>query len=679
MRLSDDVRNIKGVGLKNERILRDFGIDNVGNLINIFPKKYIDYTKIISISNLRTGNVSFKAKFKNIISRRVKRGLHLTEAVAYDRDSSVKVVWFNQPYRSKNLKLGTEYLINGTFELSNNRLQIINPSIELNNDISSLSYMVAPVYSQKYGLRQGLIKNLIRNVFENDLLINEILPDKILNEFNLISRHQALRELHIPTSKELLNKAIIRMGFEEVYILMLASHYHRKLNEKSKSPVIQFNLKLVKDFINQLPFQLTDSQKKVLWQIYQDIQTEEPTNRLIEGDVGSGKTVVAAMAGLMAVHQNFKVAFIAPTEILASQHFDTIYNFFKGIGYEGNIKLLTSNTTKKEKKEIIELLTTKKPFFLVGTHALIQQNIKWINLGLLIIDEQHRFGVEQRQAIIKNSNTMPHIILLTATPIPRTLALTLYGELNISRLEPRNNKKNSSIESEIVSPNSLKQVFDFASEQVEKGRQVYVVCPVIKDSGDKSIKSVEYIYDFLRNGPFSKFSVGFIHGKLKSQEKDTIMLEYKKRKIDILVSTTVIEVGIDVPNATVMIIFDANRFGLAQLHQLRGRVGRGQHKGYCFLVNSDSLKPSQRLIAMQNSNNGYELAELDLKIRGPGAIYGTLQHGALDLNFANINDINLLKKVKSAVDNYPEISDNMVEYKELRKKVVAAGKLLFFN
>lgn len=678
MRLSDDIRLIKGVGLKNEQSLKSLGIHNIGNLINIFPKKYIDYTKITSISRIRPGNVSFKAKFKNIYSKRVRRGLHITEAIAYDKNSSVKVVWFNQPYREKNLKKNIEYLINGKFELSNNRLQIINPSVELNDDISGLKYMVVPVYSQKYGIRQNLIAKLLKNAFEDELIIDEILPDIILNDFNLISRDQALKELHFPSNKDLLNKAINRMGFEEIYILMLASHYHRKLNEKSKSPTIKFDLKLVKDFINQLPFQLTNSQKKVLWQIYQDIEKEEPANRLIEGDVGSGKTIVAAMAGLMAIHQNFKVAFVAPTEILASQHYETIYHFFKGIGYEANIKLLTSSTSKKEKMEMIKLISTKKPFFLIGTHALIQQNIKWINLGLLIIDEQHRFGVEQRQAIIKNSNTMPHVILLTATPIPRTLALTLYGELSISRLEARNNREQR-IQSEIVSPNSLKRVFDFTSKQVEQGRQVYVVCPVVKDSDNKSLNSVEYIYEFLRKGPFSEFSIGFIHGKLKSDEKDTIMLEYKKRKIDILVSTTVIEVGIDVPNATVIIIFDANRFGLAQLHQLRGRVGRGQYKGYCFLVNSDSLKPSKRLIAMENSTNGYELAELDLEIRGPGAIYGTLQHGALDLNFANINDINLLKKVKSAVDNYPEISDNMVKYDELRKKVSAAGKLLFFN
>lgn len=678
MRLSDDIRLIKGVGLKNEQSLKSLGIHNIGNLINIFPKKYIDYTKITSISRIRPGNVSFKAKFKIINSKRVRRGLHITEAIAYDKNSSVKVVWFNQPYREKNLKKNIEYLINGKFELSNNRLQIINPSVELNDDISGLKYMVVPVYSQKYGIRQNLIAKLLKNAFEDELIIDEILPDIILNDFNLIPRDQALKEIHFPSNKDLLNKAINRMGFEEIYILMLASHYHRKLNEKSKSPTIKFDLKLVKDFINQLPFQLTNSQKKVLWQIYQDIEKEEPANRLIEGDVGSGKTIVAAMAGLMAIHQNFKVAFVAPTEILASQHYETIYHFFKGIGYEANIKLLTSSTSKKEKMEIIKLISTKKPFFLIGTHALIQQNIKWINLGLLIIDEQHRFGVEQRQAIIKNSNTMPHVILLTATPIPRTLALTLYGELSISRLEARNNIEQR-IQSEIVSPNSLKRVFDFTSKQVEQGRQVYVVCPVVKDSGNKSLNSVEYIYEFLRKGPFSEFSIGFIHGKLKSDEKDTIMLEYKKRKIDILVSTTVIEVGIDVPNATVIIIFDANRFGLAQLHQLRGRVGRGQYKGYCFLVNSDSLKPSKRLIAMENSTNGYELAELDLEIRGPGAIYGTLQHGALDLNFANINDINLLKKVKSAVDNYPEISDNMVKYDELRKKVSAAGKLLFFN
>lgn len=678
MRLSDDIRLIKGVGLKNEQSLKSLGIHNIGNLINIFPKKYIDYTKITSISRIRPGNVSFKAKFKIINSKRVRRGLHITEAIAYDKNSSVKVVWFNQPYREKNLKKNIEYLINGKFELSNNRLQIINPSVELNDDISGLKYMVVPVYSQKYGIRQNLIAKLLKNAFEDELIIDEILPDIILNDFNLIPRDQALKEIHFPSNKDLLNKAINRMGFEEIYILMLASHYHRKLNEKSKSPTIKFDLKLVKDFINQLPFQLTNSQKKVLWQIYQDIEKEEPANRLIEGDVGSGKTIVAAMAGLMAIHQNFKVAFVAPTEILASQHYETIYHFFKGIGYEANIKLLTSSTSKKEKMEIIKLISTKKPFFLIGTHALIQQNIKWINLGLLIIDEQHRFGVEQRQAIIKNSNTMPHVILLTATPIPRTLALTLYGELSISRLEARNNREQR-IQSEIVSPNSLKRVFDFTSKQVEQGRQVYVVCPVVKDSDNKSLNSVEYIYEFLRKGPFSEFSIGFIHGKLKSDEKDTIMLEYKKRKIDILVSTTVIEVGIDVPNATVIIIFDANRFGLAQLHQLRGRVGRGQYKGYCFLVNSDSLKPSKRLIAMENSTNGYELAELDLEIRGPGAIYGTLQHGALDLNFANINDINLLKKVKSAVDNYPEISDNMVKYDELRKKVSAAGKLLFFN
>lgn len=678
MKLSDKVTSIKGVGKANNEKLSKSGIHTVFDLINIYPIKYSDFTGAKSIKELRPGSVCFKAFFKNISSRRGKRGIHITEAIAYDEHSAVKVVWFNQSYRANSISIKEKYLISGNYELSNNRLQIINPSIEIENDSNILKSLIVPSYSKKYGLSDKLITKLIKNCFESDLEIPEILPGEIILKYQLMTRYSALKEIHLPSGKNMLDKSKYRLGFEEVYILMLASYFHKKQFNKIISPKIEFHLDSVNKFLNNLDFKLTTSQKKVLWQIYKDISSENPSNRLVEGDVGSGKTVIAAMAGMMSNIRKYKTALIAPTELLAQQHFETIRNFFKKTSLKDNIKLLTSKSKKLEKQDIINSLVSDEPVFIIGTHALLSSKIKWKNLGLLIIDEQHRFGVEQRQEIIKNSDTMPHILMLTATPIPRTLALTLYGELSISTLESRPSQ-HKNIKTEVVSPNSVDQMFNKIKDQLNYGRQIYIVCPVITEGLNSKLQSAESIYLRLKKSVFQNYKVGLLHGKMKSEDKEKIMKEYLDHKIDVLVSTTVIEVGIDVPNASSIIIYDANRFGLAQLHQLRGRVGRGQHKGYCYLVLSDSLNPPKRLNALSELNSGFDLAELDLKLRGPGAIYGTLQHGSLDLRLANINDITLLKVVRSAIYDNLKISDNVVKYKELNKKVISAGKLLFFN
>jgi ATP-dependent DNA helicase RecG len=471
----------------------------------------------------------------------------------------------------------------------------------------------------------------------------EILPLSVIKKNNLMGYHEAIEKIHFPSSASDIEKAETRLGFNEVFELMLASLLNKQENEHEKSLSIPFRQTLARNFVKNLPFKLTDSQRIVVWRIYQDLQGTQPMNRLVEGDVGSGKTVVAAMAAIMAIKQDFQVAFMAPTEILARQHADTIYRFLQPLGLNDTVGLLVGGMPTVAKTKARKAIATGKMKMIIGTQTLIQESINMDRLGLIIIDEQHRFGVEQRKALMAKAGHMPHVLSLTATPIPRSLALVVYGELDISILS-----------------------------QKPVGRQAFIVCPLITENDFDLSQSAEKVYDRLSHHEFKHRKLGLLHGRMASAQKTKVLEDFLNRKIDILIATTVVEVGIDIPNANCILIESAERFGLAQIHQLRGRVGRAGQQAYCFLVTSDNNPPSRRLTTLETVNDGFRLAEIDLKLRGPGAVYGVAQHGQLDLRFAELSDHKLIAAASESAGEFIKSGENLLKYGVLAEHV---GKL----
>jgi ATP-dependent DNA helicase RecG len=668
MELHSPVTEAKGVGEELAKKLAVLGVRTVGQLIDYLPRRYEDYSEVVAIRDAKPGPVTIKAVVKQAAGRYVRRGMHLTEAVVSDETGSMRIIWFNQPYRAAALKSGAEYYFSGLFELSHQRLQITNPSAELVSDFTVNTARIVPVYRETKGITSKQIRKIVANCQRVMQQLPETLPAWLVTEQKLLSRSEATLAMHFPESTEQLAEAKRRLGFEEVFELSLASLLNKQEITADASLAIPFDDRLAKKFVSHLPFRLTDAQRKAVWQIYLDMQAEHPMNRLVEGDVGSGKTVVATMAAVMAVQSGYQVAFMAPTELLARQHADTIYKLLQPLRLESQLTLLVGALSSVQKKQAHAAIASGKARFIVGTNALIQEKVDMHKLGLVIIDEQHRFGVEQRKELMAKAGHMPHLLSLTATPIPRSLALTLYGELDISILDAKPAGRQP-VHTEIVSPNSVEPVYADIRMELAAGRQMFVVCPLISESDVLNAHSAEKIYEQVSKKEFKDFRVGLLHGKMKADEKNAIMAQFVAHGLDVLVATTVIEVGVDVPNASVMMIQSAERFGLAQLHQLRGRVGRGGHKAYCYLMMSDSSAPSRRLRALESSNDGFRLAELDLELRGPGAIYGQMQHGALDLRVAKLTDAQLIAAARKSAAKFIEKAENLVKYKELNDRV----------
>lgn len=667
MDLQSDITFLKGVGTAVAAKFAVIGVNTIADLIFNLPRRYEDYSVMTPITNLTPGDISIRASIKPGTSRYIKRGMHITEATASDESGSVRIVWFNQPYREQSLKPGAEYFISGPYEFRSGRLSITNPSIELASEFPINTARIVPVYRETKGLTSRQIRAAVAQTTALIDALPETLPPVILTQQKFMSHAAAIKTLHFPEHMHEIAAARRRFGFEEIFSLSLAGLLNKQAAKQDISLVIPFDQQLAQDFVAHLPFTLTDEQKKVIWRIYQDMQLPHPMNRLIEGDVGSGKTVVAAMAAIMAIKQGFQVALMAPTEILARQHANTIYSLLEPLGLSASVTLLTGSLSAAQKKRAHSDIANGNSSFIIGTHALIQENVSMQKLGLIIIDEQHRFGVEQRKTLQKKAGHMPHVIHLTATPIPRSLALTLYGELDISIITKKPGGRQPT-QTEICSPNSRESLYKKIEAELATGRQMFVVCPLITDSDTIEARSAEEAFADMTKS-FKHRSVGLLHGKMKAQEKTDIMQEFLDKKLDILVSTTVIEVGVDVPNASIMLIESAERFGLAQIHQLRGRVGRGGHKGYCYLMLSDSKPASKRLRALESSNDGFKLAELDLELRGPGALYGHSQHGALDLRVANLTDVQLISQARQAAEEFIESGESLVKYKQLALQV----------
>ncbi len=658
------VENLTSVGKTTAKLLHKIGIDRVSDLIDYFPFRYDDFSQVVKVKDLLPNQiVTIKGKIILISNRRsFKKRMTITEALLEDETGSIKVIWFNQPFLIKNLKAGDEIFIAGRVTFDNLGLQFVSPSYEKNSSQAGLNTgKIVPIYSLTGRLTQKQLRFLIDIALKSVRQIAEWLPKEIIKNNKLISIAQALQEIHFPTSFVKLEKARYRLKFNEFFLIQLQSQRLKDYLAKVKAPQIKFREAEIKKFVAVLPFSLTADQKKSAWQILLDLEKEKPMNRLLEGDVGSGKTVVAALAILNVILNGYQTVLMAPTEILAKQHFNSLRDFFSNFNF--NIALFTSSEqlqndqlAMSNKKQILEQIKNGSINLIIGTHALIQDNVKYKNLGLVIIDEQHRFGVEQRKKIKEKNNNKktPHFLSMTATPIPRSLALILYGDLDLSIIKemPRGRKK---IITRLVAEKDRLKAYNFIRQEINQGKQVFVICPLIDPSDKLGVKSVKEEFKKLDQNIFPEFEIGLLHGKLKAAEKEKIMSEFKANKIKILVSTSVIEVGIDIPNATIMMIEGSERFGLAQLHQFRGRVGRGEHQSYCFLFTDDSsTKTTQRLNALVKSADGFALAEYDLKFRGPGEVYGTRQSGLPDLKIASLNDLELINLTKKEAVNFFE-------------------------
>lgn len=677
MDLVSPLEKVKGVGVKTGGQFALAGIHTVEDLITFLPRTYEDFSEVVNISDIHPGKMTIKARCEKIATRPVRRGLRITTATLVDDTSKLQAVWFNQPYRTTQLaKVSDEFYFSGEFEFNYNKYQLTNPSAEKVGDMPIQTDRLLPVYRAIKGLKSQLVRKILAELRPLMTMLPETLPEQIIKNERLLSRSEALLGMHFPKTTDDIAKARERLAFEELFQLLLASQLNRQENAKLVGWHIPFNQKVVADFVKELPFDLTGAQRRAAWEIVQDFERNTPMNRLLQGDVGSGKTVVAGLAARSSASAGFQSALMAPTEILANQHAETLSRLLAP--FDVRVGLLTGNVKGAARKMLYEQIANGYVEVVVGTHALIQEGVTFHQLGFVVIDEQHRFGVKQRQELLKKSKHMPHLLAMTATPIPRSLALTVYGELDISILNelPKGRKP---IKTKIWSPNSRAQLYEMVDAEIAAGRQAYVICSLIDDNADNEVKSVQSEYKRLQNSIFKHRRIGLLHGKMKSEEKDEVMMKFAANELDILVSTTVVEVGVDVPNATVMLIEDADRFGLSQLHQLRGRVGRSSHQSYCYLITSGSSKPTQRLREVEKSNDGFHLADVDLKLRGPGEIYGRSQHGALNLQIATLSDTKLIARAQKQAKLFTTSNLDLLQYKQLAAQVEQYQRLTTLN
>ncbi len=680
MKLTTPLEQIKGVGPKTAQALAAAGLKTISDALGFLPRAYDDYSTAVNIADLQPGKVTVKARCESVSTRIVRRGLRITTAVLADKSGKVKAVWFNQPYREMQLKSDAEFIFSGQFGMQYNRYQINNPSVELVKEIAKTAAEnnsgIQPVYKSIKNLRPKTVQDLMKNIRPIMDFLPETLPENIIQRQKLVSRSEAIKFLHAPKTHEEISRGRERLAFEELFEMILAAQFNKQEQTRLTGWKITFNKPVVKSFVDQLPFPLTNAQRRAAWQILQDLESDHPMNRLLQGDVGSGKTVVAGLVAAEVAKAGFQTAIMAPTEILAQQHAKTLDELLSPFGV--SVALLTGHVKGAARNQLLDNLASGNIDVVVGTHALIQEKVAYHKLGFAVIDEQHRFGVKQRQALLEKSDFMPHLLSMTATPIPRSLALTLYGELDISILDELPSGRQP-IQTKIWSPASAPKLYESIENELAKGRQAYVICPLIDDNPDNDKKSVEAEYNKLSKTIFSHRRVGLLHGKLPAEEKAEVMQKFADGELDMLVSTTVVEVGVNVPNATVMLIENADNFGLSQLHQLRGRVGRGKHQSFCHLMMSGHDKPSQRLREIEKSQDGFYLAEVDLKLRGPGEIYGKMQHGDLNLKIASLADTALIARAQAEAERFVKEGQDLLQYNHLAHAVSRYQRLTVLN
>lgn len=671
MNLNSSLGLVRGVGEKTLEKFENANLRTIGDILEFFPRKYEDFASLTDLSEIKPGKVLFKARAEKISIRRVRRGMTITEAILTDGKEKIKAIWFNQPYRVKQLQDEEDFFFSGKFEFNYNRYQITNPSVmkreELpkNQNFSGEDGEIVPIYRQKNGLKTEVIRKTLAELKPLMRILPETLPEIVVRKEKMISHAQAIEWVHFPQTAQQFDLALDRLAFEEIFELILASRLNKIENEQLKSYKIEPKIRDVKNFVEKLPFELTPSQRFASWEIMQNMAQNQPMNRLLQGDVGSGKTTVAAISALNAVKNGYQVAVFAPTEILAQQLAD---NFSKTLSWADiSVGFLSGKVKGNARKTLYENLKKGNLDILVGTSAIIQEKVEFLNLGLVIIDEQHRFGVVQRQKILEKSHQkMPHLLAMTATPIPRSLQLTLFGDLSVSILKEKP-KGRKPVQTEIISPASRAPMNSKIKTEISNGRQAFVIVPAISEGSNDEIKSVETEFKRLKRD-FKEFRILQLHGKMKSEEKEQVMADFLAKKADILLSTTVIEVGVDIPNASVIVIENADRFGLSQLHQLRGRVGRGGGDAFCYLIMSSNAKPPQRLQEISKTDDGFVLAEKDLELRGAGEIYGKAQSGEINLEFASIGDMKMISRAQLAVDFLFENQKEWQEYLSRKPK-----------
>jgi len=707
MQLSTPIEEIPRIGPQYQKRLKRMGIKTIRDLLSHFPHRYEDFSNIIPIAQADAGGpFSFQGKILEIRNLRTfRKKMIITQATLGDESGKIKVIWFNQPYLINTLKKDEFVCLAGKVTKKNSSKYLSNPAYEKirnwkleigNSDLTHTGRLI-PVYPETEGVSSKWLRFIIKPLLTKfGDKIPDSLPAKIIKENNFFPIEKALWQIHFPDSLKKAEEAKRRFSFEEIFIISLFVLRERMKLMKENAMAMPINIELIKKFTEGLPFNLTNDQRKSAWQALKDMEKNRPMNRLLEGDVGSGKTMVAMIAALNAVKAGYQMAFMAPTEILAKQHFKTFSQFLKKSKI--NIGLITGKESyfkskKIPRKELLEKTKLGETDILIGTHALIQNpknlkgtlGVKFKNLALVVIDEQHRFGVEQRARLCQGpsagyTKTIPHFLSMTATPIPRTLALTIYGDLDISLIQelPKGRKK---IITKVIPPKKRKEAYDFIREQIKEGRQAFVICPRIEPANNlqlttdnlqliswAEVKAVKKEFEKLSKEIFPDLKVGQLHGKMKTEEKEEVMKKFQEDKIDILVSTSVVEVGIDIPNASIMLIEGAERFGLAQLHQFRGRVGRSVFQSYCLLFTEMYSKTiNARLRALVSCENGFELAEKDLAIRGPGDFSGARQWGIPDLAMDSLRDVLKVEKIR---ENAKEllVKDPELKYEPLLKR-----------
>lgn len=682
MRLEDEISTIPKITKPQVAALKKLELFTIRDLLFHLPYRYLDFSKTSSIKELVLGeNLSLKVTIKSIGARFSFRSrMSMAEALVSDNTGTIKVVWFNQGYLAKTLSVGDEVFLSGQVESYNNRLQMTNPIYEKVSDFPVHTARLVPIYHLTQSLYPKTLRNLVKLVLPALSELDETLPENIIRNQNLLNIKDAISFSHFPKTEKDVEKAKIRLDFEEIFLGQLAVQKQRIERAKKKCYKIPFDQTLVKNFVSSLPFTLTPEQKKAAWEVLQDLEKPVAMNRLLEGDVGSGKTLVAFIAALQAISQNFQVAILCPTEVLAKQHHETAVRFLGSQNFK--ICLLTNTYSKTgtddlPKPKLHALLKEGMPGLYIGTHALIQEKVKFKKLALVIIDEQHRFGVRQRSDILSTGKNLPHLLSMSATPIPRTLKLALVGDLDISEIKhkPSNRKP---ITTKLVNQQKRAQAYEFIENQIFAGRQAFVITPLIEESDKVGAKAATQEAQNLEK-IFPNLKIGLLHGKLKGKEKEAVMADFLAKKYHILVSTSVIEVGVDVPNASVIVIEGAERFGLAQLHQFRGRVGRSEHQSYCFLFASEKTSASsesgtstnqqtKRLEAFAKTQSGFDLAELDLKLRGFGKLYGQEQSG-MDFKYYDPNFIGLIPKARQESLQLLKSDPSLQNFPYLRTKV----------
>jgi ATP-dependent DNA helicase RecG len=698
LNLQTKIRYVKGVGPKMAALLENLDIKTVKDLIEHYPFRHEDFSQITPIGQAKPGEkltlIGVITKIQSTYTKSPKQKT-IQKATLKDNTGEINLIWFNQPFLKNTLKPNRLVSISGEVVKRGSQMQMVFPKYEIidnKKQVSSYSIgeqstkdtgRLVPIYPTTYGISSKYIRKLISQTLPKvKNQIKENLPGEVTSEYGLIPKKEAILNIHYPENQKELQKSKYRLGFEELFFVQL-NHLIRKNNWKKKKPAPQLKKtpKAIKKFIDCLPFQLTSAQTNAIKEILADLTKPSSMNRLLQGDVGSGKTVVAAAAIIQTALNNYQSVYMAPTEILAQQHFKTLKKLLKP--FKINCRLITSSTIKQSNLQprtrantVQGKPVTRNPQLFIGTHALIHKHAEFDQVGLVVIDEQHRFGVAQRGKLIKKAQLtdtdqlFPHVLTMTATPIPRTITLTVYGDLDVSTLNemPAGRKP---VKTFYIPNKKRTDCYQWIKKQVKKDNQGFIICPLIEESENlESVKAATDEYKKMTKKVFPELNLGLIHGRMKSSEKEKVLNQMHQGDIDILVATPVVEVGIDIPNAKFMIIETANRFGLAQLHQLRGRVGRGEEQAFCFLfADKISKKARKRLKAMESINDGLKLSEIDLKIRGPGEIYGTKQHGYPELKVADYNDLKLIETARKAAKQIIQKSPNLDKYPKLTKIV----------